>query len=103
MLSTLMFAFMLHLYCDEPKSQTTKAQTSGCNKPTMKNYSNGRAALRPAKNTVPKVPHEPKAQTTQTSGCNEPTMKNYSNGRAALRPAKNTVPKVPRSARAALK
>lgn len=51
MLSTLMFAFMLHLYCDEPKAQTTKAQTtktqttqtSGCNEPTMKNYSNGRA------------------------------------------------------------
>ena len=59
MLSTLMFAFMLHLYCDEPKSQTT--QTSGCNKPTMKNYSNGRAALRPAKNTVPKVPRSARA------------------------------------------
>lgn len=46
MLSTLMFAFMLHLYCDEPKAQTTKTQTtqtSGCNEPTMKNYSNGRA------------------------------------------------------------
>lgn len=61
MLSTLMFAFMLHLYCDEPKAQTTKTQTSGCNEPTMKNYSNGRAALRPAKNTVPKVPRSVRA------------------------------------------
>ena len=63
MLSTLMFAFMLHLYCDEPKAQTTKTttQTSGCNEPTMKNYSNCRAALRPAKNTVPKVPRSARA------------------------------------------
>lgn len=93
MRSTLMFAFMLHLYCDEPKAQTTKAsaqptqkaqtkQASAHKAPTIKNYSNVRAALKPAKNTIPKVP---------------------SNARAALKPAKSTVPNVPRNARAALK
>lgn len=85
MLSTLMFAFMLHLYCDEPKSQTTQA--SAHKAPTVKNTvptvpRNARAALKPAKSTVPKVPR---------------------NARAALKPAKSTVPKVPRNARAALK
>ena len=59
MISTLMFAFMLHLYCDEPKAQTTKA--SAHKAPTMKNYSNARAALKPAKNTVPKVPRNARA------------------------------------------
>ena len=76
MLSTLMFAFMLHLYCDEPTQNVKKT-------PTVKKAPAEVSEIPKAEaREIPKVPRSTKA---------------------LLRPAKSTIPKVPRSARAALK